>query len=682
MTSIAANVPTQYLWSPDCTHEIVSRNDYTRNDWRYLVLSEALERALSNILQYGYDIDRVEVPPADAQSIKDQILKWTRHIQEEIPGYATWEETYEFTFNALYKPDAIPGEDHTPIGTERDLWDHHFDDDMKRQYYLEDTAVERAKLDDHSATLATSRLRLDILVRIRNRYTPDNPMPDSLAILFRKIYHTYKLREALLGHVGYYNGSIEFAAGMPEGIHRHMYLIDLKLRRPDRVHPFRAPKHSTYYQTDPHSELPWNNQFSFCYGFHEFGPTAMPHFCVNFIERRFVEVIRSDKNGPKWAQLCALMSWDTEDPFLLTERTLMQQAFIPLAGTRSAASALPAPGIVRDCLTLSDCGFRLLTLENIIRNLAGPLYEDEIKLKDFYVHFLALPWSDHQPRTEHNAFAQLYLDRAGSVGHAVGKPMDLTLSNVDRSTIKDPRIEGKNTPPLLALKDTIHDPIVVGRKANIILAPHTAANDFRQKLVLMNEAQLDILFSNIPEYPRHLSHPEKIDVIIHQAVEVARAWIGSANANRRPVYTAPSGHMLTHARAFHNHASGCVHPDHPTPEQFRLTMVATMIGFKQHHSYEEAMFPTHGFEHDGHILEYKDRTGYRDIINSTDPFIHRVGEELVAAAVVIGRQAITSFDEHAAALSPPLEDWRGTVKEWYDIVIGGNFPTLERSSLQ
>jgi hypothetical protein len=30
------------------------------------------------------------------------------------------------------------------------------------------------------------------------------------------------------------------------------------------------------------------------------------------------------------------------------------------------------------------------------------------------------------------------------------------------------------------------------------------------------------------------------------------------------------------------------------PEQFRLTMIGTMIGFNQHHIYEEAMFPTRG----------------------------------------------------------------------------------------
>jgi hypothetical protein len=483
MASIAANISTKYLWSRDTTYKIVARNDYTRDDWRHLALNEALETALSNILQHGYDIDRTEALPADAQSIKKQILKWARHIQEEVPGYATWEEAYEFTFNALHKLDAIPDEDLTPIGTEWDLWNQYFDYDMKHQYCLEDIAAERAKLDDHAAALTTARLRLDILACVRDRYTPDNPMPDSLAILFRKIYYTYKLREALLGHIGYYNGSIGFAVGVSEGIHRHMYLLDLKLRRPDRMHLFHAPKPSICYQTDPRSDLPWNNQFSFCYGFHEFGPTAMPRFCVNFIERHFVEVIRGDKDGQKWSQLCTLMSWDPLDTTLLAERSLIRQGFILPMEARNGALELQGSQAgshyLHDCLTLLDCGFHLLTLENIIQNLAGPLTENENKLKDFYVHFLALPWSDYELRTEHNPFDQLYQDRLSSANFAASKPMDFALPNVNKLTIKDPRIAGKDAPPLLILKNATHDPIVVGRKANLILHPHTTVNDFR-----------------------------------------------------------------------------------------------------------------------------------------------------------------------------------------------------------
>lgn len=464
---------------------------------------------------------------------------------------------------------------------------------------------------------------------------------------------------------------------MPEGIHRHMYLLDLKLRRPDRMHPFRAPKHPICYQTDPRSELPWNNEFSFCYGFDEFGPTGMPRFCVNFIERQFVGVIRGDMDGQKWARLCKLMAWDAEDVSLLAERSRILEGFTPAEGESKQLSesttgffSPKAIGVklgyfLAGSSTLSDYGFRLLTLKNIIQNLAGPLTENEVKLKDFYAHVLALPWSDNELKTEYNPFAQLYLERAGSA--------DLTLPNVDASAIKDPRVAGENAPLLVTLKDVTRDPIVVGRKANFILDPETTAKDFRRKLALMTEEQLDKLYSNVSAYPKSLSHAEKIEAVVKQAVDAASAWIRSANANRRPVYTAPSGHMVTHFCEFRNHASGCTHADHPTLEQFRLTMIATMIGFKQHHSYEEAIFPTHGFEHDGHILEYKDRKGYRDIIDSDDPFIHLVGERLVAAASTIAHQAIASFDALAGALEPALSNFDQDAKEWFETVTGKPF---------
>lgn len=453
MAAYASNLSDEDCLSEDQTYRMMTRDNYTRRDWRFIFLSDALEHTFAHILQHGYDIDHVEKPPANAQYIKDQILAWARHIQEDVPGYATWEETYEFTFDALHKPDAIPGEDPTPIGTEQDFWSQYFDDDMKHRYGLKDSAVERAKLNDHAGSLATARLRLDILDGFRKSYAADTPMPESLAILFRKIRYTHKLREALLRHVGYFNGSLELAAEIPDGIHRHMYLLDLKLRRPDRIHLFRAPKQYICYQTDPGSELPWNNQFSFCYGYHMFGPSAMPRWWVKFIERRLVDVIRGDKDGQKWTQLCTLMSWDSKA--YSSERSwIIEQQFQ-----------------LQRSLTLADCGFVHLNLQNIIRQLSGPLSANEFKLKDFYWHVLSLPRSDTK------------------------------LSSANVASHIDSRIVKMGEPPLLTLSGATHHPI--------ILEPHSAQNDFHNKLTLMNEAQLDMLFNNIPDYPRHLSHTQK-----------------------------------------------------------------------------------------------------------------------------------------------------------------------------
>jgi hypothetical protein len=131
MAAYASNLSGEDLLSEDQTYRRMARDNCTRRDWRFVLLSDALQHAFAHM----NDIDHLEEPPANAQSIKDQILEWARHIL--------------LMFRAM---------------------------------------------------------------------SSDTPMLESLAILFRKIRYTYKLREALLGHVGYFNRSIELAADIPEGI--------------------------------------------------------------------------------------------------------------------------------------------------------------------------------------------------------------------------------------------------------------------------------------------------------------------------------------------------------------------------------------------------------------------------------------------------------------------------------
>ena len=45
---------------------------------------------------------------------------------------------------------------------------------------------------------------------------------------------------------------------MNDDVEYHMYLIQMQLRRPDRLHRFKAPKAIAHY-TDATSLLPWNN---------------------------------------------------------------------------------------------------------------------------------------------------------------------------------------------------------------------------------------------------------------------------------------------------------------------------------------------------------------------------------------------------------------------------------------
>lgn len=333
MASFAYNAAAEDLRSADNHHKMMSINTYTRNDHRLVFLSEVLETALSNILRHGYDIERNNVPPATAQSIKQQILKWAQHIATDIPGYNDWDAIYNFTVDALYDPSAVPGEDPTPIGTEKELYDGHLDPEMKRLYVLDNELTEREKLTDRTASLATARLRLDILDQIPRRYTANVPMPASLANLFRKIRYAYKLRETLLSRIGYRAGSFQLAAGMPNNLDFCMLLIDMKMRRPDRMLAFPAPKPYACYFTYPDGEMPWNNQFSFASGFDEFEPLEIPRVGVTLIERRLVATLRQDIENRKWEQLCNLMSWGSQDEQPLAERSRIQAGFIPVERT-------------------------------------------------------------------------------------------------------------------------------------------------------------------------------------------------------------------------------------------------------------------------------------------------------------------------------------------------------------
>jgi hypothetical protein len=48
--------------------------------------------------------------PDTAKMLSDQILTWAKHISDDIPGYTSWQQVYDFTFDALYTPGALPGD--------------------------------------------------------------------------------------------------------------------------------------------------------------------------------------------------------------------------------------------------------------------------------------------------------------------------------------------------------------------------------------------------------------------------------------------------------------------------------------------------------------------------------------------------------------------------------------------
>ncbi len=126
-----------------------------------------------------------------------EVLGWVKHISSEIPGYNNWKEIYDFTFDALNAPDAVPGSDETHIGTEADLVADFQNPELESEYALLDKETEKKDLADHIGSLRKARRRQDILDTIASRYSAANPMPTPLALRLHKIRYTYKLREYL-----------------------------------------------------------------------------------------------------------------------------------------------------------------------------------------------------------------------------------------------------------------------------------------------------------------------------------------------------------------------------------------------------------------------------------------------------------------------------------------------------
>ncbi|KAH9952535.1 hypothetical protein BGW80DRAFT_1452225 [Lactifluus volemus] len=646
MTSLAANIPLLRLPSTTPSKTPSQRSSGSAST------STALRSSL--------------LPPNPSRS--DPRLGQA-HCQR-IPGYTNWQEIYDFTFDALYVADAVPGSDDTPIGTEADLVAELQDVELERDYALQSKAIEKEHLADHALSIGKARTRQEILGNIAAPYTAANPMPPALALLFRKIRYTYKLRECLLGQVGYYKGSLELAADMDDDFEYHMYLIQMQLRRPDRLHKFKAPKAMAYYTTNATSLLPWNNQFTFSYGYDELGPQQMPIFGINHIERKLVEVLHLDADGKKWRGLCTLLNWDPHDPAFVGELNRIKTELVS-AETASGAGLPGATGhFLGGNLTLSDCGFRELTLPRIITITSC----DETKRKAFYTLFLGLTWSNRPLRKEVSPFAKEYQARTKR-SLREGTAIDYDLAHLKDNDVKDPRIAA-DRPALLTLNLVHFYPQVVGRKANFILTPETAGADYRRKLQRLSEAQLDELFSNIGAYPRTASFADKVNAVVNQAVEAALDWQNRAVENHRPIYTGTSGHMLSYSRIFLSNMDpqGCANANHPTLEQLRLTLLAALIGFNRLHTYDECMVASHGLTHGEVTLEYTDRVGYRDIINSTDSFIrNKVGKPLLRAMIAIGKQFIANFEEHQAALNPPLPHPGPLVAQWFNDTTGRVF---------
>jgi hypothetical protein len=229
-------------------------------------------------------------------------------------------------------------------------------------------------------------------------------------------------------------------------------------------------------------------------------------------------------------------------------------------------------------------------------------------------------------------------------------------------------------PALLVLKNAPQRPNVVGAK-DLIIDPESAARDYRRKLHALSEGQLDRLFSNIAAYPKHLSYAEKIDAVVEQAVEAAVRILKSAFARHRPLKTGPSGYGVSYPVIYIETTKNACHLDdhHPDLEEVRIVLLHFMLGENERHTFDEIMTSCCGITNGRIKLAYNDRVGYRDIINSANPLIRRIGELFVTCLRELGKTVIRNFNEQRAFLVPPLPDWDDVVAEWFKNSTGEEF---------
>ncbi len=625
MPSIADALPLDLLRAEQKgPYVMLARQGWADTDYLRLMLNEHLEGRIAEILH--------------ADDVGATIRAWAAAMAAAIPGYGTWEEIREYIWDSLRAveqgPDIPEGMQRETLLLERLGQEGLLTSGDLVEYNLEGAEVERQKLHDENYNPVLARIRIAVLDRARRN------LPKALRPLFRQVYYTYKLREALFGQLGYYNGSIELRLGLTDDFEFNMYLIQMKLRHPERQHLYKAPKAMRAYTTQYGSLLPWNNQFSFSFGFNEFGVGEMPLAAVLRIERTLIENGLFDP--VRWPKLKELMAWSPADlPAVEAEHAALQEIVEVL---RSRPTGLVDA-------SLSSMGAERLSLPALVAQLRG----DETRIKALFTLVLGLTWSS-EPMGPHNPFAGLQGEQAARA-HALVF-----------DAVKSVNVAPADS-PIEALQAARTLPNVVGRKANVLLTPASAIGQLEKKLRELDPEDLQDLYGAIEELTGETVTVERV---IQQAQAAAEAWFASAERARKPIYTGPSGHALTYINLY----LSAIAPDWPAVAspfpnggpnlaQARLVLLAALVGFNQHHSYDEVMTASHRITFGDQQLRYEDRDGYKDLLG--EPLI---AEQVRQAAQAIAHDTIVRARGAYGTQSQDAALVRDVVKAWIETAVG------------
>jgi hypothetical protein len=445
--------------------------------------------------------------------------------------------------------------------------------------------------------LSEIRANMAFLKAYKGRIDGDPKATDEVKRHFRKIFYTYKLSEMLQAQLGYFGGSIEFKAGLENDLEYWVYLLSTKTRGPQQQSLDPSPKPMLPYKTPEKSLLPKNNQFSMSIGHAEFeNADSIPKAQRDELEKKLAAFQKDVKNV---------------------------EILDKLVGKKD----------------LNKAPKGTWTLAELIKNL------DENRRKALFSDHLRIPWST---KDAHNPFQ----------GH------DDKLARVQESDIHDPRVLEQVQPggktPQQALAEAQHPAHVTGGKANILLTPESASHMFQKKLESLSLEQLQATYGKFIE---GMDKDTAVGTIVDDAEKKTKDWFATAKLFNKPITAGPSGHTLGYLNLYRDAYDADeskpkeerVQFEKPTLEKARLVMLASLIGNKEHHSYDEVLIASAGIESEkkpivANKLSYIFRSNYGEMSHS-----HTDG--VAEAAAAGAKKSVQGEYEKKEDFKKPLETW-------------------------
>ncbi|WP_156226333.1 hypothetical protein [Herbaspirillum chlorophenolicum] len=235
---------------------------------------------------------------------------------------------------------------------------------------------------------------------------------------------------------------------------------------------------------------------------------------------------------------------------------------------------------------------------------------------------------------------------------------------------------------------------VAGVHGNILEKPEVACEKYikeiRRKLnIPRDSAEFHIRDS---EFGIHYSS----DFLKRDFISKQKDWYDSAYNNQRPIVGGMSGHTLGYLNLYCAAvdkwaAQRKEQKDQPIPfpslETFRAILLAALVGNKRHHSYDEVMAASVGMKFatdQGPGLTYKDRVGYRDIFQSSDPALQQCARHAAAEVdqVYLALEydtVLSAIELNQSGLRKNLEE---PVKQYFQALRSGDADQIVEAKIE